>query len=421
MLYDAKKLRTQVKFFTNSIERVENYRKDILSSDDLSLLSRSKEILKEIPTQSASAMRESFNEIDKILRKIGHGIYDVDFLTENCDVFLFASILAIAIRTFFLQPFKIPTNSMYPTFNGMTHELCVKSPSIAERFCKYIQLGSSHFEIKSPVSGEIQIPIATKEDKLSQFGGVLYYRVVRERSWILFSKEVREYTFLVNGNPAKIRVPLEFHFDDVALETFYPKAKSWAEVLHNQPFSKFQRIKISSNVEEDRITYFNSGIIKLKDQYLFNFNLLTGDMLFVDKISYNFRTPRVGEAFVFRTRALESLNYDDKYYIKRLVGDSGDILSIRNSTLYRNRKPIEGNEAFELNRKKINNYPGYTAEGVMKGGDEVIVSERSYFAMGDNSPHSFDSRFWGEVPYSEVVGRPLFILYPFSFRWGRIK
>ena len=310
---------------------------------------------------------------------------------------------------------------MYPTFNGMTHELCVDTPSLASKIWKFIQLGSTHFEVKSPDSGEVQIPIATKDDKLSQFGGILYYKVVRERNWILFSKEVREYTFLVNGQPARIRVPLEFHFDDVALETFFPSAKSWSEVLHNQSHSKFNRIKVQGNGTEDRIMYFKSGVTKQKDQNLLNFNLLTGDMLFVDKISYHFRTPKVGEPFVFRTRALESLNYDDKYYIKRLVGDSGDILSVKGSTLYRNRKPIDGADAFELNRKKLQNYPGYTAEGLMKDGEEVIVSERSYFAMGDNSPHSFDSRFWGEVPYSEVVGRPLFIVYPFSFRWGRVK
>ena len=48
----------------------------------------------------------------------------------------------------------------------------------------------------------------------------------------------------------------------------------------------------------------------------------------------------------------------------------------------------------------------------------VDVPAKSYFAMGDNSPNSKDSRAWGFVPDKEVVGRPLFIYYPLTRRWG---
>jgi len=41
--------------------------------------------------------------------------------------------------------------------------------------------------------------------------------------------------------------------------------------------------------------------------------------------------------------------------------------------------------------------------------------------MGDNSANSFDSRGWGEVPAMDVVGRPLFILHPFTNHWGPAK
>ncbi|MDB6115544.1 MAG: lepB, partial [Lacunisphaera sp.] len=42
-------------------------------------------------------------------------------------------------------------------------------------------------------------------------------------------------------------------------------------------------------------------------------------------------------------------------------------------------------------------------------------------AMGDNSLESADSRFWGFVPEKDVVGRPLFIYYPLTKRWGPAK
>jgi len=38
--------------------------------------------------------------------------------------------------------------------------------------------------------------------------------------------------------------------------------------------------------------------------------------------------------------------------------------------------------------------------------------------MGDNSGNSSDGRVWGFVPEKDVIGRPLFIYYPFTRRWG---
>jgi signal peptidase I len=38
--------------------------------------------------------------------------------------------------------------------------------------------------------------------------------------------------------------------------------------------------------------------------------------------------------------------------------------------------------------------------------------------MGDNSGNSADGRYWGFVPAADVIGRPLFIYYPFTRRWG---
>jgi signal peptidase I len=51
-------------------------------------------------------------------------------------------------------------------------------------------------------------------------------------------------------------------------------------------------------------------------------------------------------------------------------------------------------------------------------GDKVTVPSNGYYAMGDNSYNSDDSRVWGMVPKANVVGRPLFIYFPFTRRWG---
>jgi signal peptidase I len=54
-------------------------------------------------------------------------------------------------------------------------------------------------------------------------------------------------------------------------------------------------------------------------------------------------------------------------------------------------------------------------------GEQLNVPEDKYFAMGDNSGNSADGRYWGFVPAKDVVGRPLFVYFPFTRHWGPAK
>jgi signal peptidase I len=55
---------------------------------------------------------------------------------------------------------------------------------------------------------------------------------------------------------------------------------------------------------------------------------------------------------------------------------------------------------------------------MLRAGEVVTLPEPRYFALGDNSNNSADSRYWGYVPAADVVGKPLVIYYPFTRRWG---
>jgi signal peptidase I len=108
----------------------------------------------------------------------------------------------------------------------------------------------------------------------------------------------------------------------------------------------------------------------------------------------------------------------ESYYIKRLVGVPGDTLRIADYTLYRNGAPITGAPAFDKNAHRADRYVGYRQEGSFKEGAEVVIPPGQYLPLGDNSANSLDGRYWGTVAAADVIGRPLFIYYPFTKRWG---
>ena len=54
----------------------------------------------------------------------------------------------------------------------------------------------------------------------------------------------------------------------------------------------------------------------------------------------------------------------------------------------------------------------YNAGEYGKEGQVVKVPEGSYYALGDNSMSSRDSRFWGFVPKQNMIGKAIFIYWP---------
>ena len=112
---------------------------------------------------------------------------------------------------------------------------------------------------------------------------------------------------------------------------------------------------------------------------------------------------------------------DDKYYIKRLVAKGGDEIEIKQPVLFRNSSPIKGADVFSKNANRDNEYEGYTNVRRLKEGSKEFIPPNHFYAMGDNSDQSSDSRYFGFVPEAEVVGKAIFIYYPFSTNWGLAK
>ena len=145
--------------------------------------------------------------------------------------------------------------------------------------------------------------------------------------------------------------------------------------------------------------------------------------MFVDRISYHFRTPKAGDPFVFRPirssmRSVGPPGLHPKYYIKRLAGVEGETLEIADSALLVDGAPRDEVEAFGRNAVREDEYSGYINQLLLAEGRRMHVPDQSFVALGDNSANSADSRYWGFVPEKAVIGRAIFIYYPFTKRWG---
>jgi len=174
--------------------------------------------------------------------------------------------------------------------------------------------------------------------------------------------------------------------------------------------------------------------------------LLVGDYLFVLRYPYGFRIPftdiQLLSKQAHRGDVAVFVYPDDKSkdYIKRIVGLPGDKIGYRKNVLYINGK--------EMPQKAMGKYTYFMADGRADVSDlyeenldgvkhEILrkpfsirdgqwtVPKHMYFALGDNRNNSRDSRFWGFIPQSYLIGRAAIIWWSWDAekgapRWGRI-
>ncbi|HTZ11044.1 MAG TPA: signal peptidase I [Candidatus Margulisiibacteriota bacterium] len=139
--------------------------------------------------------------------------------------------------------------------------------------------------------------------------------------------------------------------------------------------------------------------------------LVEGDVILVNKLSYGAKVPFTQ----LRLPGFEKLKRGDvvvfiypedknKDFIKRLIGLPGETLEIKNGTIYINDKPLLDpvfNQRYYYNR-------GDFAQEEQK----ITVPKGQYFFLGDNSASSKDSRYWGFVPWQNILGKALLIYWP---------
>ena len=378
-----------------------HYKRDLLAPDRIDEIeSRRADLKAAIKAKDLDAVKEASKQVRNTCEKSLAHYRQPDWVQENIEVFWVAIVVALGIRAYFLQPFRIPTGSMQPSLNGivattMHEEEGWDTPWFGKQVMDFAIAGRSYENI-----------VAKKD---------LNIRDIRDDSFFLFS---RTKIFFDDGSNIVIGSPLNEAVQIDTIESALTRRK------------------------RGQTPHFKKG------DPIFQGYLTSGDLVLVDKVSYHFRQPKRGESFVFDTRDIDTNGPEDMssqaegtHYIKRLAAVPGDSVQIKFPELY-----INGELAKEDTLRRVMSqepdskgypYTGYTnPSGRGQKSDFVdpkfvfhLEDEpeegnnyREFFALGDNSASSLDSRYWGTVKQYNLVGPAFISLWPFnSGHWGLIK
>jgi len=278
----------------------------------------------------------------------------------------------LVLRTYFVQPFKIPTGSMQPTLNGITYIGKAKK-DITNMFplnaFKLAVLGRRYIEIKAQASGQI-IPA----------------------SRAFPTKRI----FFVNGIAHEIPTALVL--------TFQPGQY----VARGQVLATGEK-KIGDHIFVDKVRY--------------NFNPpKRGDIIVFDtsKIDHPDITP--SSFYIKRCAGLpgEEISINEP----KRPGDVSERYLKANGLKVDSPYPF-----YRLVHDTESGYQGYTfARGnprkrpYLRGpGDVLTLKEGEYLPLGDNTQHSLDGRYFGPVREDHLVGPAFAVYWPLSKRWGRVR
>lgn len=356
---------------------------------------------------------------------------------ENVEVLLVALAVAMGIRTFFLQPFKIPTGSMQPTLFGVT-----STPDCM-----------NYFNLRAMGADQATLDKVLEQQRQAQRALVIPTGWEAVKQWF----EGFSYVHVVAPFDCKVTIgpmnkKLIFNiWQDI---TFEGAGQRVTQRMWFPPDYGESDIAIRAGVAPDFYYHKGDDIVKMRVQ--------AGDHLFVDRLTYNFRRPERGEIAVFETKGIQNSRMEqqgDQFYIKRLVALPGEHVQIGNDrhliingqrldastphfeNVYSfdpSKPPHESQYSGHLNdvvadkyginiRPYIDLAPNFPDENKVFTNQLVDVTNfetgegnviDSYMVMGDNTCNSFDSRAWGPFPARNIIGKSFFVYWPLTSRFG---
>lgn len=131
-------------------------------------------------------------------------------------------------------------------------------------------------------------------------------------------------------------------------------------------------------------------------------NFYNKEYVLTNLIVLRFKEPKLGDVVVFKAPP-----EPEKDYIKRIIGTPGDTIMIDQGKVNLNGKLLDESKYL---KSSVFTYSG----AFLPEGQTVKVPDGKYFVLGDNRTGSSDSREWGFVKKSELIGESLFVYLPLN-------
>ncbi len=128
--------------------------------------------------------------------------------------------------------------------------------------------------------------------------------------------------------------------------------------------------------------------------------LQVGDRIIVNKLAVSWGTIHIGDIVVFKAPPAENCGEPVTDLVKRVIGIPGDTLTSKGNTIYVDGKALDETWTH--------------TEPLGQPIGTVHLKANQYFMMGDNHSDSCDSRMWGPVPRSDIIGKAFVRIWPLS-------
>jgi signal peptidase I len=440
MFFLTPKWKKEAKLLAKGAQKFLHYKRDLLKPDRVAEInSRRSDLLDAIRSRDLTKVSEASKQLRATCENALPHEQPTGWFEENVEVMFVAIVIALGLRAYYLQPFRIPTGSMMPTLNGITATpaMDLEKPALPVRVWKGIVRGRTYVKVVNDRDRTLLFDAKTSQPVNARGGPAL-----SDFQWFhFFSRSRIEFA---DSPPLRLPAPINPMREiglDKALRSAFENGG-----MHN-----------NGTVIE--------GVLK-KGTVIAEGYLDTGDLVLVDKVSYHFRKPRRGEVFVFDTIDIAGIHQASgdqaagSHYIKRLCGVPGDSLFIVQPNVLNHGQILqepgiqrvaqaqgiygpnpEGPHAVSAKGqvpgahgplRAIGYVPAVPSQGYpnprltansppLELRVKARPGQREYAALGDNTGNSLDSRYWGTVKEFNLVGPALFSLWPFTTgHWGFI-